>query len=94
MQKSISFRLIFYILITFLVRSLYILTAFLRGFGSASNHIPQDIVLNVIFYLLNILAFFVFIKLIKGGNKGEFIIISIACLMFWTGLFFYYNYFQ
>ncbi len=92
MDKSFYFRLIFYVLITFILRGLFLLTAFLRGYGSASDHTIDEVILNIIFFTINIIAFFLFLKLIKSYTKREFLLIAILCLLFWLGLHLYYNY--
>ncbi len=43
MKKSIFIRLIIYVIIVLIYRVIYLITAFLKGFGSTSNNFREDI---------------------------------------------------
>jgi di/tricarboxylate transporter len=91
MKKTIYFRLILYILFIVVYRVIYLVAAFLMGFGSASDHTVVDIVLNVVLISLNILTYYIIQRLLKTYNKGELLWISILTLFVWISLYFYYS---
>ncbi len=91
MKKNIYLRSIIYAIIILIYRILYLVSAFLKGFGSASNHFAADIILNISFFSLNCLTYWLFFYLIDFRNKIEFWVVSGLTLMIWVVLYFYYN---
>jgi len=77
MKKTIYFRLILYILFIVVYRGIYLVAAFLIGFGSASDHIVEDIVLSIMLISLNILTYYIIQRLLKMYSKGELLWASV-----------------
>lgn len=96
MRKSIFFRLIVYALIVILFRIVYIIAGYLLGFGSTSDQFRSELILDIIFFLLNILSYWIFLHFINYKKKYlELIIVSSLTLLFYIlqFIFFYQNYF-
>ncbi len=97
MKKSIFLRLLIYIVLVILFRVTYIIVGYLLGFGSSSDHFKSELNLDIIFFFLNVLSFWIFIRFIARPPKGylEFIIVSALTLVFYVlqFVYFYQNHF-
>lgn len=88
MIKSVFFRIFVYI-VTFLVcRFLYVVMAFLLGFGSASDHLYEDIGLNIMLVLINITTIYF---ILKRYRVKEFVIVLCLTIFAWIIMYFYYK---
>lgn len=74
---------------TFLLcRSIYLLLAFLLGFGSSGDHLFIDISLNLGLCLFNI---FICLSSMRGKGIVELISVSLFIIILWLVMFIYYN---
>jgi hypothetical protein len=87
MKKSIYVRLIVHIIITILLRGVYLISAFLMGFGSASDHTKDDILLNAILFPLNCLAYWMILYALGLSDRRiELLTVSLITLAVWVTL--------
>lgn len=93
MKKSVYARLVVHIIITILLRGVYLISGFLMGFGSASDHTKDDIMLNVVLFTVNCFAYWIILYALRLSNRRiELLTVSIATLVVWVALFVYYNF--
>jgi len=91
MKKPIFFRLIIYILIVILFRVEYLVVAFSLGFGSGSGHMWMELMLDGVFFLLNVFSYWVFLHFINPEKKYlELKIVSFLTLIFYILHFIYF----
>ena len=62
------------------------------GFGAASNHTIEDILLNIFYVFLNVFTFFLIRKAFNIFRNKELLLTSFLTLAVWVALYFYYNY--
>jgi len=91
MKTTLFFRLILYTLSFLIFRGIYLIVAFLMGFGSASDHKYEDIALNIILCLFNIYTYRLVQRISVKYNKTEFQWIMALTILIWLILYFYYN---
>ena len=87
----IYIRVFLYSLSILVFRVAYLLSAFLSGFGSASDHTAEDVRLNVVLGTLNLIAGFAIFRYLKGTDRIEFYLFALTIFIIWIGLYFYYN---
>lgn len=94
MKKSIYVRVVVYIIITILLRGVYLISGFLMGFGSASNHAKEDIALNICLFILNCFVYWIILHSLQISDRRiELLTTSVVTLVVWLALFFYYSFY-
>jgi hypothetical protein len=87
----IYLRVLVYSLSILVFRVAYLLSAFLLGFGSASDHTAEDVRLNVVLVTLNLIGAFIIFRYLKGVNKIELYLVASTIFIIWIALYLYYS---
>jgi len=82
-----------YIILVFLFRVAYLIVGFGFGFGSSGDHFKSELNLDIIFFFLNVLSFWIFLRYIARPPKIklEFIVVSFLKLLFYIVQFVSFN---
>ena len=84
-------RIILYALSVYMLKLLLLVTAFLLGFGSGSDHKNEEIGLHILFFALNALVCYLIQLLFNNRSKIELFLVLTLAMSTWIVMYLYYN---
>ena len=74
-----------------MIKLLLLVTAFLLGFGSGSDHKNEEIGLQILFFALNALVCYLIQRLFNIRSRSESFLVLTFVMSTWILIYFYYS---